>query len=112
MTPDGGGGWYETTYAELSAQVDALAHVLVSEMGLVSGNRVLLRGFNGRWMAAAWLATLKAGMVAVFMPPMTDRTLAADAGESPMSMAWGVMCTMTTKLPNARQKKMMNICQK
>ena len=70
VTPDGGGGWYETTYAELSAQVDALAHVLVSEMGLASGNRVLLRGFNGRWMAAAWLATLKAGMVAVTTMPM------------------------------------------
>ena len=53
MTPNGAGGWDETTYAELSAQVDATAHVLVGEMGLVPGNRVLLRGFNGRWMAAA-----------------------------------------------------------
>jgi 2-aminobenzoate-CoA ligase len=70
VTPDGAGGWEETTYAELAAQVDALAHVLVREMGLVSGNRVLLRGFNGRWMAAAWLATLKAGMVAVTTMPM------------------------------------------
>jgi 2-aminobenzoate-CoA ligase len=74
VTPDGAGGWHETTYAELSAHVDALAHVLVSEMGLVSGNRVLLRGFNGRWMAAAWLATLKAGMVAVTTMPMLRAT--------------------------------------
>jgi 2-aminobenzoate-CoA ligase len=70
VTRDGDGGWHETTYAELAAQVDALAHVLVSEMGLVSGNRVLLRGYNGRWLAAAWLATLKAGMVAVATMPM------------------------------------------
>lgn len=70
VTPDGAGGWRETTYADLFAQVDALAHVLVQEMGLVPGNRVLLRGFNGRWMAAAWLATLKAGMVAVTTMPM------------------------------------------
>ena len=74
MTPDAGGGWQETTYAELSAHVDAIAHVLVSEMGLVPGNRVLLRGFNGRWMAAAWLATLKAGMVAVATMPMLRAT--------------------------------------
>ena len=64
------GKWVETTYGELAAQVDALAHVLVKEMGLVPGNRVLLRGFNGRWMAAAWLATLKAGMVAVTTMPL------------------------------------------
>ena len=70
VTPDGAGGWSETTYVELQAHVDALAHVLVKEMGLVPGNRVLLRGFNGRWMAAAWLATLKAGMVAVTTMPM------------------------------------------
>jgi len=31
---------------------------------------VLLRGYNGRWLAAAWLATLKAGMVAVATMPM------------------------------------------
>ena len=74
VTPGGAEGWQETTYAELLAQVDALAHVLVNEMGLVSGNRVLLRGFNGRWMAAAWLATLKAGMVAVTTMPMLRST--------------------------------------
>lgn len=64
------GDWEETTYGQLAAQVDALAHVLGSDMGLVPGNRVLLRGFNGRWMAAAWLATLKAGMVAVTTMPL------------------------------------------
>jgi 2-aminobenzoate-CoA ligase len=70
VTADGAGGWIETTYAELLAQVDALAHVLRDEMGLVPGNRLLLRGFNGRWMAVAWLATLKAGLVAVTTMPL------------------------------------------
>jgi len=74
VTPDEGGGWQQITYAELSAQVDAVAHILAGEMGLVSGNRVLLRGFNGRWMAAAWLATLKAGMVAVTTMPLLRST--------------------------------------
>lgn len=70
VTPDGTGGWAETTYAELAAQVDAIAHVLRRDLGLVTGNRVLLRGYNGRWMAAAWLATLKAGLVAVTTMPL------------------------------------------
>jgi 2-aminobenzoate-CoA ligase len=70
VTPDGRGGWEETTYAQLQAQVDALAHVLVYDLALVSGNRVLARGFNGRWMTVVWLATLKAGMVAVTTMPM------------------------------------------
>lgn len=70
ITPDGDGGWTNTTYRELAAQVDALAHVLTSDLALVPGNRVLLRGFNGRWMAVAWLATLKAGLVAVTTMPL------------------------------------------
>ncbi|WP_411279102.1 AMP-binding protein [Gemmatimonas sp.] len=70
LVPDNNGGWEVTTYAQLAAQVDALAHVLVSDLGLVSGNRVLCRGFNGRFMTVAWLATLKAGMVAVTTMPM------------------------------------------
>ena len=74
VTPDGSGGWRETTYAELAAQVNALAHVLVTDLALVPGNRVLLRGFNGQWLAAAWLATLKAGMVAVTTMPMLRST--------------------------------------
>ena len=70
IVPDDAGGWQPATYGELAAQVDAIAHVLIDEMGLVPGNRVLHRGFNGRWMAAAWLVTLKAGMVAVTTMPM------------------------------------------
>lgn len=70
VTPGADGSWEETTYAELSAQVDRLAHVLVQDLGLVAGNRVLLRGFNGRWMTIVWLATVKAGLVAVTTMPM------------------------------------------
>ncbi len=70
VTPNSDGGWEETTYAQLASQVDALAHVLVHDLELVSGNRVLLRGFNGHWMTVAWLATVKAGLVAVTTMPM------------------------------------------
>jgi 2-aminobenzoate-CoA ligase len=57
-----GGPW---TYGELRARVDRLAHVLSGELGVVPGNRVLLRGPTTPWLAACWLAVLKAGGVAV-----------------------------------------------
>lgn len=69
VSPDGSGGWRTVSYRELQQKVDAIAHSLV-DMGLVTGNRVLLRGFNGPTMAAAWLAVLKAGGLAVTTMPM------------------------------------------
>ncbi|MET9906094.1 AMP-binding protein [Streptomyces sp. NPDC006476] len=60
-TPDGP-AW---TYGELRARVDRLAHVLTDELGVVPGHRVLLRGPTTPWLAACWLAVLKAGAVAV-----------------------------------------------
>ncbi|MFJ4682684.1 AMP-binding protein [Streptomyces sp. NPDC088789] len=53
------------TYGVLRARVDRLAHVLTGELGVVPGDRVLLRGPTTPWLAACWLAVLKAGAVAV-----------------------------------------------
>ncbi len=53
------------TYADLRAHVDRIAHTLTGELGVVPGNRVLLRGPTTPWLAACWLAVLKAGAVAV-----------------------------------------------
>ncbi|MFJ4553727.1 AMP-binding protein [Streptomyces sp. NPDC088817] len=53
------------TYGELRARVDRIAHVLTGDLGVVPGNRVLLRGPTTPWLAACWLAVLKAGAVAV-----------------------------------------------
>ncbi|MFH8899745.1 AMP-binding protein [Streptomyces coeruleorubidus] len=53
------------TYADLRARVDHIAHLLTGELGVVPGNRVLLRGPTTPWLAACWLAVLKAGAVAV-----------------------------------------------
>jgi 2-aminobenzoate-CoA ligase len=53
------------TYGQLLARVDRIAHVLSTELGVVPGNRVLLRGPTTPWLAACWLAVLKAGAVAV-----------------------------------------------
>ncbi|MFE4423614.1 AMP-binding protein [Streptomyces sp. NPDC056817] len=53
------------TYGDLRARVDRIAHVLTGDLGVVPGNRVLLRGPTTPWLAACWLAVLKAGGVAV-----------------------------------------------
>ncbi|MEZ5640201.1 MAG: AMP-binding protein [Burkholderiaceae bacterium] len=58
------------TYAEARVRVDRIAHVLVQDLGLVPGNRVLLRGGNSIMMALSMLAVMKAGLVAVATMPL------------------------------------------
>lgn len=53
------------SYGLLRDRVDRIAHTLTGELGVVPGNRVLLRGPTTPWLAACWLAVLKAGAVAV-----------------------------------------------
>ena len=63
----GGQPW---TYADLAAHASRIAHVLVDDLRLVPGNRVLLRGPNSPWMAACWFAVMKAGGIAVATMPL------------------------------------------
>jgi len=58
------------TYAELQEQANRIAHVLVRDMGLVPGNRVLLRSPNNPMLAACWFAVVKAGGIAVGSMPL------------------------------------------
>jgi 2-aminobenzoate-CoA ligase len=58
------------TYADLQRQANRIANVLVHDMGLVSGNRVLLRAPNSPLHAACWFAVVKAGGIAVGSMPM------------------------------------------
>ncbi|WP_372528974.1 AMP-binding protein [Piscinibacter sp.] len=58
------------TYRDLQDKADRIAHVLVSEMGLVPGNRVLLRAPNNPMLAACWFAVMKAGGIAVATMPL------------------------------------------
>lgn len=53
------------SYGELNARVNRIAHTLTEDLGVVPGNRVLLRGPTTPWLAACWLAVMKAGAVAV-----------------------------------------------
>ena len=48
------------TYRDLLEKSSQVAHALVDEMGLVPGNRVLLRGPNNPWLVACWLGVLLA----------------------------------------------------
>ena len=61
------GSW---TYGQMSDLSSRIARLLVEQEGLVSGNRVLLRGPNNAMLFAAWLGILKAGGVAVTTMPM------------------------------------------
>ncbi|WP_326799096.1 AMP-binding protein [Streptomyces sp. NBC_01808] len=53
------------TYGELQRRTDRIAHVLTDDLGVLPGNRVLLRGPTTPWLVACWLAVMKAGAVAV-----------------------------------------------
>ncbi len=58
------------SYAQLSERVNRIANVLTRDLGLVPGNRVLLRSANNPMMVAAYLAALKAGAVVVATMPL------------------------------------------
>ena len=58
------------TYAELHDKANRIANVLRDDMGLVPGNRVLLRAPNNPMLAACWFAVMKAGGIAVSTMPM------------------------------------------
>ena len=58
------------SYSQVRDRVDRICRVLVEDLGLVPGNRVLLRGGNSIGMAIAWLAVAKAGLVVVATMPL------------------------------------------
>jgi acyl-coenzyme A synthetase/AMP-(fatty) acid ligase len=53
------------SYGDLVTRSNQVARVLAVDMGVVPGNRVLLRGPNNPWLVACWFGILKAGGVAV-----------------------------------------------
>jgi 2-aminobenzoate-CoA ligase len=76
------------TYGETVRRTNQIARVLTEDFGLRPGNRVLLRGPNSPWLAAAWLAVIKAGGVAVTtMALLRAREIAAITGLTEPSVA-------------------------
>ncbi len=77
LTPDG----TRWTYGDLLDRANRIANVLVDDLGLAPGNRVLLRGPNNPGLVAAWFAVLKAGGVVVPTMPMLRAGELATIGE-------------------------------
>ena len=58
------------TYKELTDWTNRLAHALVDDLKVESGNRVLIRSANNPAMVACWLAATKVGAVVVNTMPL------------------------------------------
>jgi 2-aminobenzoate-CoA ligase len=58
------------TFQDLFEKANQIAHVLIDDLGLQSGNRVLLRSANNPMMVACWFAIIKAGGIVVATMPL------------------------------------------
>ena len=80
-----GGRW---TYRDVLEMSNRIAHVLVDDLGVVPGNRVLLRGPNSPMMVACWFGIVKAGAVVVCtMPLLRVRELSYIADKAAITLA-------------------------
>ncbi|HEX6048696.1 MAG TPA: AMP-binding protein, partial [Gemmatimonadaceae bacterium] len=80
-----GGRW---TYRDVLEMSNRIANVLVDDLGVVPGNRVLLRGPNSAMMVACWFAVVKVGAVVVCtMPLLRVRELTYIADKAEISLA-------------------------
>jgi len=96
-----GGIW---TYAELLDKANRIANVLVAEMRLVPGNRVLLRAANNPMHAACWFAVMKAGGIAVgTMPLLRARELSYVIEKAEVEFAF-CDSALSAELEAAREK--------
>src|SRR5262249_48638057 len=68
--------------------VNRIANVLTRRLGMIPGNRVLLRAPNTPLMVAAYLAVIKAGGIAVAtMPLLRARELGAIIDKAPIELS-------------------------
>ena len=77
------------TYKELADWTNRLAHALVEDLGIVPGNRILIRSANNPAMVACWCAALKAGAVVInTIPTMraADLTRVIDKAEVKLAL--------------------------
>jgi 2-aminobenzoate-CoA ligase len=80
-----GGRW---TYGELLASANRIARVLIEDLHMQPGDRVLLRGPNNPMMAACWFGVLKAGGICICtMPLLRAREIAFAVEKAHVSIA-------------------------
>ena len=76
------------SYVSLAERVNRVANVLTRDLGVVPGNRVLLRGPNSPMMVAAYFAVIKAGGVVVAtMPLLRAREIAFPVTKAEIRLA-------------------------
>jgi 2-aminobenzoate-CoA ligase len=76
------------TYQRLLETANRIAHVLIEDLEVVPGNRVLLRAPNCPLLVACWFAVIKAGGVAVNTAPLLRcRELIAIADKAQIAIA-------------------------
>ena len=77
------------SYDELLDKANRVARVLTDDLGVVPGNRVMLRSANNPTYAACWLALQKVGAVAVATMPLLrsrELTYIADKARVPIAL--------------------------
>ena len=80
-----GGVW---SYRDLQEHSTRIARALAEDLGIVPGNRVLLRGANTPMLAACWFGVLKAGGVVVCtMALLRERELQYIASKAQVALA-------------------------
>lgn len=80
-----GGSW---TYQQLLDTSNRIARVLIEDLRVEPGNRILLRGPNNPMIAACWFAIVKIGGVVVCtMPLLRERELRYIADKAQISLA-------------------------
>lgn len=76
------------TYQDLYEKSNQIAHVLLDELGLKPGNRVLIRSANNPMMVACWFAVVKAGgIVVATMPLLREKELSTFIDCAEISLA-------------------------
>ncbi|MEQ8603354.1 MAG: benzoate-CoA ligase family protein [Marivibrio sp.] len=76
------------TYADVLDRANRIARVLTEDLGVVPGNRVMIRGANNPSFMACWLGIAKAGGVVVAtMPLLRGRELAVIAEKAEIALA-------------------------
>jgi len=86
--PNSDGTLSTWTYRQLLETSNRIAHVLVENLGIVPGNRVLLRAANTPMLAACWFGVIKAGGVVVCtMPLLREREIRYVVDKAEISVA-------------------------
>ena len=98
------------TYKDLYQKANQIAHVLTEDLGMLPGNRVLIRSANNPMFVACWFAILKAGgIVVATMPLLREKELSVMIESAEISHA---LCDirLVDEMESIRSPFLKNIC--